>query len=87
MRHRREILDTYRRGDRLSDDELEFLQRDMQAIADAVSGYGDLFTLQFAYAQRVADDCRSFRESRRESAKRAAERAQLAEAFASIDNV
>lgn len=86
MRHRREILDTYRRGDKLPDDELEFLRATMQEIADAVSGFGDLFTLQYAYAQRVADDCRDFQRSRAESAKRSADREALVAAFSSIDN-
>lgn len=86
MRHRREILDTYRRGDKLQDDELAFLRSEMQAIADAVSGYGDLFMLQFAYAQRVADDCRQFQEHRAEMAKREADRAAFAGAMNSISD-
>ena len=72
MRHTREILDAYRRGDALPDDELEHLRQSMQGIADAVSGYGDLFTLQYAYAQRVADDCREFQRNRAERATRTA---------------
>lgn len=84
MRHRREILDTYRRGDKLPDDELEFLRQTMQDIADAVSGFGDLFTLQYAYAQRVADDCRQFQKSRIEGARRDADREKFAEAMNSI---
>lgn len=86
MRHRREILDTYRRGDKLPDDELEFLRQTMQDIADAVSGFGDLFTLQYAYAQRVADDCRQFQQHRADRAKRDSDRAEFADAMNAISD-
>lgn len=59
-----EILDTYRRGDRLDDDELERLRSKMQSVADALSGLGDLFALQQSYAMKVASDCRSFINAR-----------------------
>ena len=48
MRHPNAILETYRRGDKLSDEELEFLRKSMQDIADSTSRFGDLFTLQLA---------------------------------------
>lgn len=64
MRTIAEILDTYRRGDRLDDVEIERLRSKMQSVADALSGLGDLFALQQGYAMKVAFDCRSFIEAR-----------------------
>ena len=72
MRHLRTILEAYQANDHIADDELEALQNEMQAIADVTWKYGDLFRLQAAYAQKVADDCRDFLKSRRERAARKA---------------
>lgn len=72
MRHPAKILETYQIGDHINDDELEALRSEMQALADASWRFGDLFRLQAAYAQKVADDCRSFLRSRQERAARVA---------------
>lgn len=67
-RHPAILLETYQRGDRLADDELECLMGEMRALADASFRFGDIFRLQACYAQKVADDCKSFLASRRERA-------------------
>jgi hypothetical protein len=62
------VLDRYRQGDRLTDDELNMLHAKMQHLSDVSSEFGDIFTLQRAYAQKVADDCLDYKNSRAERA-------------------
>lgn len=64
MRHLRECLETYQRGDRLDDDELEALATEMKTLADVSYQFGDVFRLQAAYADRVSRDCLDFMRSR-----------------------
>lgn len=64
-----ELLGVYQRGDRLTDDELVRLRDGMQRIADATSGWGERFILQYVYAQQVADNCDLFLRSRAENKK------------------
>lgn len=59
-----EILGSYRNGDGLPDHELEQLRAAMEKAAAALAPLGDLFTLQYGYARRVADDCREFQRAR-----------------------
>lgn len=70
-RHPQILLETYQRGDKLSDAELAILGGKMQSLADLSYGFGDMFRLQASYAQKVADDCRSFIKSRAERANKA----------------
>lgn len=66
MKSIKEILETYRRGDKLDDDELEQLREKMQQVVDATRDFGDLFVLQYAYAIQVVKNCESFQRARQE---------------------
>lgn len=64
MRHPRTILEAYRRGDRLPDDELHLLHEKMKALNEAASEFGEIFHLQAVYAAKVEWDCREFMRAR-----------------------
>lgn len=67
-RHPAAILEDYRRGDRLNDEDLAALREDMEEIDELVGKYGDMFELTSAYARSVAWQCRQHQRSRRERA-------------------
>lgn len=70
MRKPLEMLEAYRNGDTLSDDELVTLAISMETIAASCHPFGDLFTLQARYASEVAATCRMYLAARRENTKR-----------------
>ena len=67
-RHPSTLLEVFRRGDHLTDEELEILARKMGELSDLCNDFGPMFTLQGSYAEKVRHDCRTFLLKRRESA-------------------
>lgn len=65
-RHPSTILEAYRRGDRLTDEELKILARKMGELSDLCNDFGEMFTLQGSYAEKVRHDCREFLRNRSE---------------------
>lgn len=68
MKQLNDILETYRRGDRLTDDEMDALNKAMKALADAASPFGDLFLTTYIYAKQVrmsTDDYLAHRRSKK----------------------
>ena len=65
MRHPTTVLKAYQLGDHIDDDELEMLAAEMQSIADNASKFGEIFSLQTRYADKVAYDCKAFLKARR----------------------
>lgn len=78
MRHARTILNDFRNGNHLPDDELALLKSKMEQLADLASEFGEIFTLQFAYAQHVVNDCYSFQQARAEQKSQAERRRPMA---------
>lgn len=72
MRSQLQVLQAYRDGDRLTDEELTALANDMMALAAAASPYGDMFRLQAVYARGVADACIGYLKARRDGRERRA---------------
>lgn len=67
MRYKAKLLEVYRNGDRLEDDELEYLSAELSRLADELFAYGDMFRLQAIYFNKVAYDCKAFLKFRKES--------------------
>lgn len=83
MRHLKTILDTYRDGGHLSDDELVAL-RDAMDKLDELCSLNPMFYLTGNYARKVADDCRDFIRHRTAQRQREQGRQEFAEAMESV---